>query len=372
MMPIRSLGVRGYRSVQRMHLPLAQVNVIVGPNGCGKTNLYRSLYLLNMAANGRLARVLAEEGGMPSCLWAGEVRKGTPKRIAIEVQFDAWRYQFACGLADAGRSAFDLDPYVREEELQFLDGVRRATIFQRRNRSCELRDDSGERVKFPFELSDSESILSELREPSRFPELSELRAVLSGWRFYHQFRSDAESPLRRPQIGVRTPVLSHDGSDLAAALATILEIGDHEGLKAAVQSAFPGASLLIQPSSGGIEVALILPQFRREFSARELSDGTIKYLCLLATLLSPRPPSLLALNEPDANMHPQLFDPLARMIGRAARDSQLWITTHSELLAGLLREHAAAHIIRLEMIDGATVVSGAASELEVEDDNGDD
>src|ERR1700746_3382949 len=101
MMPIRSLHVRGYRSIQRVFLRLGQVNVLVGPNGCGKTNLYRSLYLLNAAAEGRLARTLAQEGGMPSALWAGEQSKGVPKRITIDVSFDQWSYRFSCGLAGA-------------------------------------------------------------------------------------------------------------------------------------------------------------------------------------------------------------------------------------------------------------------------------
>src|SRR5688500_15216862 len=217
-MPIRTISVQGYRSVQRVFLRLGQVNAIVGPNGCGKSNLYRSLYLLWAAANGRLAQMLAEEGGMPSALWAGEWHRGVSKRISVAVGFDRWTYEFACGLAQPSGSAFVLDPFVREEALWFHDGGRRTPVFQRTNGSAFLRNDAGERVTFPLALSDSESIMSELREPHLYPELSELRSVLLGWRFYHHFRTDSESPLRRPQIAVRTPVLSHDGTDLAAAL----------------------------------------------------------------------------------------------------------------------------------------------------------
>ena len=83
-------------------------------------------------------------------------------------------------------------------------------------------------------------------EPHRYPELSALRSVLLGWRFYHQFRTDFESPLRRPQTGVRTPVLSHDGTDLAAALQTIFEMGDSDALKAAISEAFSGGSVLVE------------------------------------------------------------------------------------------------------------------------------
>ena len=245
MMPIRSLYVRGYRSIQSVRLRLGQVNVLVGPNGCGKSNLYRSLYLLNAAAEGRLARTLAQEGGMPSALWAGEQSKGVPKRITVDVGFDQWSYRFSCGLPGVVpiTSAFRLDPFVREEELWFHDDQRKVSVFKRSNGSAHLRDDSGRYVDFPLALSDSESILSELREPHRYPELSVLRSVLLGWRFYHQFRTDLESPIRHPQIAVRTPVMSHDGTDLAAAIQTIREIGDGATLHEAVTTTFSGACL---------------------------------------------------------------------------------------------------------------------------------
>jgi len=372
MMPIRSLLVRGYRSVQRVLLPLAQVNVLVGPNGCGKSNLYRSLYLLNRAAEGQLARTLAAEGGMPSCLWAGEVAKKTPRRVTIEVRFDQWMYRFACGLSNPMQdSAFALDPIVRVEELQFLGGTRPATLFKRTNGFAELRDEAGQRVRFPLELSDSESILSELREPHRFPELSALRSVLQGWRFYHQFRTDADSPLRRPQVGVRTPILSHDGSDLAAALQTIQEIGGRDELRSAVRDGLSGAVLDIKSTGAAMDVHLQNEGIRRSFAASELSDGTLKYLCLLAALSSPRPPTLLAINEPDANLHPRLFEPLARMMAVAARHSQLWITTHSTELAGQLRRHAGAKLLELEMIEGATRLVGQPDD-DADDDSEDE
>jgi len=369
MMPIRSLYVRGYRSIQRVFLRLGQVNVLVGPSGCGKSNLYRSLYLLNAAAEGRIARTLAQEGGMPSALWAGEQSKNVPKRIMVDVSFDQWSYRFSCGLPGAsGSHAFKLDPFVREEELWFHDSERKVSVFKRSNGSAHLRDESGRRVDFPLALSDCESILSELREPHRYPELSALRSVLLGWRFYHQFRTDPESPLRRPQIAVRTPVLSHDGADLAAALQTIEEIGDAATLHEAVAIAFTGARLAIESSSGGMEVTLQTPKFRRALQANELSDGTLKYLCLLAALLSPRPPALLAINEPDANLHPQLYEPLARMIAQAAQHSQMWITTHSQNLAELLERHAGAKLIQLEKRDGATFLAGDSSDASLPND----
>jgi predicted ATPase len=192
--------------------------------------------------------------------------------------------------------------------------------------------------------------------------------VLLGWRFYHQFRTDDQSPLRRSQAAVRTPVLTHDGSDLAAALETICEIGDGDALSGAIAEAFDGGSVQVDSSDGGMEVSLAMPEFRRAFRANELSDGTLKFLCLTAALLSPRPPTLLAINEPDANLHPQLYQPLARMLVRAGQHSQLWVTTHSEALAELLHRDGDARVIRLEKRDGATVVAEYATDEATQDE----
>lgn len=110
-----------------------------------------------------------------------------------------------------------------------------------------------------------------------------------------------------------TPILAHDGRDLAAALQTIVEIGDAKGLHDAVAAAFPGASLVIEYRSG-FSVGLKTPGLTRPLAARELSDGTLRYLCLLAALMSPRPPSLIALNEPESSLHADLLEPLAKLL----------------------------------------------------------
>jgi len=75
-------------------------------------------------------------------------------------------------------------------------------------------------ISYPFKISKSESALSQIIDPRLYPEISSVRNQILAWRFYHHFRTERDSPLRQPQIGVQTTVLSHDGSDLAAALET--------------------------------------------------------------------------------------------------------------------------------------------------------
>jgi predicted ATPase len=352
-MAIRELRVRGYRSVRDVDLTLGPVNVLVGPNGCGKSNLYRAVHLLAAAADGRLARTFAEEGGMPSALWAGERHKGRV-RMTVAVTLDDLAYELSCGLPTPANTAFCLDPEVKEEHVWFLRGAKKVCLLERDHALVQARDAEGNRVSFTSAAPPGESALAELREPERFPALAALRQEFLGWRFYHDFRTDAGSPLRQPQVGVRTTALAHDGRDLAAALQTIREIGDREALAEAVDRAFPGAALHVDSPRGRFSVVLQLPEFRRPFDARELSDGTLRYLCLLAALLSPRPPAVLSLNEPETSIHADLLEPLARLIAAASRQSQLWVTTHSEALAGHIERHTGAAPIRLEKRDGAT------------------
>ena len=152
-------------------------------------------------------------------------------------------------------------------------------------------------------------------------------------------------------------MLSHDGRDLAAALQTIILIGDAPALTEHLERAFPGAELEIEAIDGRFRTLLQMPTLFRPLDARELSDGTLRYLCLLAALLSPRPPPLLALNEPETSLHPDLLVPLAELLAAASKRCQLWVTTHSEPLAGELQRLTGVEPIRLAKKNGATVLA---------------
>ncbi len=102
-------------------------------------------------------------------------------------------------------------------------------------------------------------------------------------------------------------------------------------------------------------IKLQVPGLLRPLQPRELFDGQLRFLCLYAALLSPRPPSLLALNEPETSLHPDLVHVLARLIVRAAKHTQLWITTHSQPLAEAIEQHSGLPRVRLNMVDDETI-----------------
>lgn len=360
-MAIKTLTIKGYRSIQKLFLDMDTVNVVTGSNGCGKSNLYKAVYLLSKAANGELAKTLASEGGMPSILWAGKKKQTTkkePVRLTLGIQTDNFSYELVCGLPIPSLSVFNLDPLIKEEHVWF-GGARRPsnTLLERQAGSAWILNPQGKRVAYPVSLSQSESVLSQLQEPHLYPELSSLSNEIKKWRFYHNFRTDPESPIRIPQIGVRTEILSNDGHDLAAALQTIIEIGNCELLYEVIDRAFPHSKLIINiDNKTRFEIQLQMPGVLRPLEARELSDGTLRYLCLIAALLSPRPATLLALNEPEMSLHPELMQPLAELITLASNNSQIWITTHSQNLAMMIRKASGKKPINLIRTEAGTLI----------------
>ena len=207
------------------------------------------------------------------------------------------------------------------------------------------------------DLAPFDSMLTHCSDPFEALELLALRERLRNWRFYDYFRTDAEAPARRRQIGTRTPVLAGDGADLAAAIATIHEIGAADEMDETIADAFPGASLEIGGSDGYCEVQFSQHGLLRPLSAAELSDGTLRYLLLAAALLSPRPPELMILNEPETSLHPDLLAPLARLIARASGRSQIIVVSHAQALVAALRDEGARQIV-LEKQLGETLAGG--------------
>src|SRR5690606_10011937 len=147
----------------------------------------------------------------------------------------------------------------------------------------------------------SETALSSLR--GGFPEVDAVRQALASWRFYHGFRTDAGSPLRRAALPVTAPMLNADGSNLAAVFATLRHIRqDTADLDVAIAAAFPGATLDVPMPREDAAFSMTFPDLPdRAFAVRELSDGTLQFLALLGALLSYRLPPLVALNEPETS-----------------------------------------------------------------------
>ncbi|WP_027134445.1 AAA family ATPase [Geminicoccus roseus] len=372
-MTITRLAVAGYRSLRDVRLELDRLTVVTGANGSGKSSLYRALRLLADIAQGRVVQSLAGEGGLGSTLWAGPeafsrgmkagsvpvqgVRRSRPVALRLGFAGDDYGYAIDLGLPKPSASFFARDPEIKAEAVWTGPLLRRASGFaERHGPSVRLRDDMGVWRQAIGDLAPFDSMMTHCADPREAPELLLLRERMRAWRFYDQLRTDRDAPARRPQIGTYTPVLAGDGADLAAAVRTIIEIGDRDALADAVADAFPGAELGIASTDGWFELEMRQHGLLRPLKAAELSDGTLRYLLLAAALLSPRPPALMILNEPETSLHPDLLVPLARLIGRASQRGQVVVVSHAPALVAALGQEAGCRRVVLDKELGETVV----------------
>lgn len=378
---ITTIAIENYRSLRDLRLPLERLNVVTGANGTGKSGLYRALRLLADCASGRVISSLAREGGLESVLWAGPehlaaaVRSGRhpvqgtvrsgPINLQLGFASDDFSYLIDLGLPTRNdSSAFNLDPEIKREAVWSGPIMRPASLLVKRKRALvELRgttskSDSWE--AFESALRPYESVLTEVLDPVRAPELLAVREQIRSWRFYDQFRTDVDAPARQSQIGTRTPVLDAEGRDLAAALQTIIEIGDADALHGTIDDAFPGSRLQVVESRGRFDLELRAHGLLRPLTSAELSDGTLRYLLLVAALLSPRPPSLMVLNEPETSLHSDLLPALARLISRANEHTQIVVVTHAQGLVEALTA-AGAQPLCLVKDFGATTLEGVGT-----------
>ncbi|MGH3880254.1 MAG: AAA family ATPase [Actinophytocola sp.] len=333
---LTTLAVENYRSLRHLVLPLARLTVVTGANGSGKSSLYRALRLLADASRNGAVAALAREGGLQSTLWAGpeagsKTGAGTQgtvrtKRVGLRLGFagDDFGYALDLGMPIPAVTEFNLDPEFKRECLWRGPVLKPATLLaDRANGTVRARGDDGAWAP-PRKIRLTDSMLAE----SASPEVLMMRERIRSWRFYDQFRTDADAPARASPIGTRTPVLDHDGADLQ----TIREVGNAAALDEAVANAFPGARVEIANQDTRFGLCFHQRGLLRPLDAAELSDGTLRYLLWVAALLTPRPPELLVLNEPETSLHPDLLVPLAALIATAAERMQLIVVTHARPL----------------------------------------
>jgi predicted ATPase len=372
---LNTLAVSGYRSLRDLVIPLEHLNLVTGPNGSGKSNLYRALRLLAETAQGRVIPSLAREGGLQSTLWAGPekfsravlrgehavqgIARKKPVSLRLGFASDDFSYAIDLGLPPPSSSAFAHDPEIKRECIWAGSTLRpSAVLVDRRTCVVKSRDKEDGWTIVTHDLASFDSMMTHCADPKHTPEMLMLREEMRAWRFYDHFRTDVTAPARTPQIGTHTPVLSHDGTDLAAALQTIRQIGDVDALDQAVDDAFPGSRVSVTFENGWFETEMQQHGLLRPLKAAELSDGTLRYLLWIAALLTPRPPGLLVLNEPETSLHPDLLPALGRLISQASDRSQVVVVSHAPALVDALQQLPECHSIALEKTFGQTMLAG--------------
>ena len=348
---------------------LQPLNVLIGPNASGKTNFIEVLELLR-ATPTDFAATIRDGGGAQEWLWKGGY---LPNLATIEVETGPFtiimppiphrpiphRLRYRLSFTTIGRRVNITDEAVEEVAQQGVEPYFYYTFQQGHPINIRVRTPSEQtevRTLQSDELSLDQSVLSQRKDRDLYPELHWLREQFLFMQMFREWTFGRYSALRQPQ---RADLLAHwlfpDFSNLALVLNQI----EHKSgpiFNEHLKRFFPRFERMSTVISGGtVQFYLHESGFRAPIPATRLSDGTIRFIALLATLLAPLPPSLVCIEEPELGLHPDAVALLADLLVESSQRMQLVVTTHSDALVSALTNQPAA-IVACERPGAGTVL----------------
>lgn len=338
-MGIQRLEISGFRSLADVVWEPGSLNVLIGPNGSGKSNLLRALQLLKAAAEGNLSKTVRAWGGMVPLLWDGQT---SSIKCGVSLDFPPQR-TYELVMEQLGRSgAFRIERESLRLTKDKPESGESADVHQwieRTSTRATLFDSNQQRVEIePKSLGEDETVLSkgsliERAGGSRIGT-SLTQYQLESYNIYHDVRVDQDSEMRRAAVSRRDTHVESDGNNLIPVLHTLYS--EDRAFKAELNTAMKAAfgdefeELIFPPAEDGrIQLRIRWRSLKREQSASDLSDGTLRFLFLLAVLGGSEPPPLIAVDEPETGLHPSMLPLVAEFAAEAARRTQVILTTHS-------------------------------------------
>lgn len=352
-MKIIQLDIEGFRSLKNVSWRPSDLNVVIGPNGTGKSNLLRFLELMSVAAQGKLGRYVQSLGGMEPIVWDGQASNisFTVKTLPIEHESDPLLRRFQPPHSNAGpehyelklaRLGFGSSYRVSHELLANYAKVRAGEkphpfkFLERTDRSAVIFDELERQFVAPPEsISEEETLLSVATGPftnNRF--IPVFQKEMASITVYHDLHVNRDADIRKPVVARAERTVDSDGQNLVSVLHT-LYTGDRdfkENINAAMRAAFGDdfEELVFAPAADQrIQLRTRWKTLRRDPSAPDLSDGTLRFLLLLTILASPSPAPLIAIDEPETGLHPSMLPIVAEYAIDASQRSQVILTTHS-------------------------------------------
>lgn len=330
-------------------IELRPLNVLIGANGSGKSNLIEVISLLQ-AAPTDLLRPIREGGGIHDWLWKGG--EGVPV-AQIDVSVDT------AALTAPMHYRLSFTEKARRTELvdELLErGDRTDFYFRTVNGSATLRAGLEMRQLRDDDFNPEQSLLSQRKDPDSYPAVTYVGGLYSRIRFYRDWTIGRKSLPRLPQKADLFNLFLDESSENLALVLSYL--GQDPRLKKRLieklKLLYPGVDDFVVNVEGGT-VQLFLHEGPMSIPANRLSDGTLRYLCLLAILCHPKPPPLICIEEPEIGLHPDLIHVLADLLKEASERTQLIVTTHSDILVDAMTETPEAVLV-CEKVDNSTTI----------------
>jgi predicted ATPase len=346
-MLIRHLKISGLLSFgpKGIDLPLGPLNVLIGPNGSGKSNFLEVLSLLR-ASPAKLPEPVKEMGGVREWLWKGpESKRSASIDAVIDYPRGRMPVRHVLEITEHGERFEVTDERIENEHPR--EGQPDAYFYYRFQQGHPaLNDLSEQRRGLRREsVKPEESILSQVRDPESYPVLHWLQEQYELIRLYRSWTFGPLAGVRREQSAQgRSDVLNDGGENLALVLSKIRSRVKTELLKS-LRMLFEGIEDLHLTVDGGNVLLFLEEADGREIPATRLSDGTLRYLSLLVILLHPDPPPLVAIEEPELGLHPDVIPHIAELLVSASKRMQLVVTTHSRVLVDALTEHPESIVV---------------------------
>jgi predicted ATPase len=347
-------------------ITLGALNVLIGPNGSGKSNFLEALSLLQ-AAPDQITRPIRDGGGIKDWLHKS-ASPDTPKdaRIDAVIANRGGTKDFRYSLAfheNGGR--FEISDEFLENETADT-GKSQPYFYYRWNGGRPVLNTTtlGERKLLRESIKPDQSILAQKRDADLYPELTWVADQLRAMRLYREWTFGRYAAPRLPQkTDLPTDKLEQDASNLGLVLNRLrMNVAARRRLLDALHVVYEGIEDVDVRIEGGtaqvflIESCGIMP-------ATRLSDGTLRYLSLLALLCDPAPPPLVVIEEPELGLHPDVLPSLATLLVEASARTQLVVTTHAPAVVDALEGQPDAILVCERHPTGTTVARLSPAEL---------
>jgi predicted ATPase len=364
---IRSIKLTNFLSFgsEGRTIPLLALNVIIGPNGSGKSNLMESIELLRNAP-GELKMPIREGGGVRDWLWKGATNTPTAS-VEIVVEIPNWSQPLHYTLAFTEEAQrFQLVDECIQNDKPSKEGMQKPYLFYAfRNGRPVLNVKGKTRSLRQEEVDLDQSILAQRRDPDQYPEITYLAQALGRMRLYREWSFGRYTIPRVPQrADLPNEVLEPDGRNLGLVLNRLARDPDVKAkLLEALRALYSGITDYGVQIEGGT-VQVFFHEGRVTIPATRLSDGTLRYLYLLAVLCHPTPPPLICIEEPELGLHPDVLPTLAGLLKEASARTQIIVTTHSDVLVDAMTDQPESVLVAEKTPIGTTLTRLDASKLQ--------
>ena len=346
---LRNISMKNLLSFgpEGISLELASLNVLIGPNGSGKSNLFDSIELLKSAPT-QLAGPIRSGGGIRNWIWGRRPdRTCVVETIGSNPHDNRHSLRHKIEFTELDQAFRLVDERVENEHPD--PGHEDVFFFYRFQEGRPALAVKGENNRRPLQREDvaaDESILSQRKDPDQFPELAHLSSLYGGISLYRDWGFGRKTVFRQPQsTDVRPTPLLEDFSNLGMFLNRLRQDPSTKArLIEHLSDAYEGLNDFELNFEGGT-VQVFFSEGDLALPATRLSDGSMKYLCLLAILLNPNPPPLVCIEEPEMGMHPDLIPKIADLLVDASERTQLIITTHSDMLVDALSDRPESVVV---------------------------